>query len=81
MLIVVIATPQDISFPFIHDIYLLMVFASVIGMLLFSIVIKETRRNMNSELSYEEQKFNEFENEIKELKKEIEELKNEKNSS
>ena len=87
MLMVVIATPSDISFTFIHNIYSIMAFASVVGILLFSIVIKEARRNMSPQLSPEEQKIKEFECEleeydarIEELKTEIEELKKEKDS-
>ena len=80
MLMIVILTPPDISFPFVKDIYPVMLFASVVGMILFSIVIREERQKINPELSDEELKINEMENEIESLKQEMKELKNEKNS-
>ena len=86
MLLVVVLTPQDISFPFVKNIYPLMLFGSVIGMFLFSLVIKEARYKLEPETSYEEQKIKEFENEfekydekIEMLENEIEKLKKEKN--
>ena len=39
--------PPDISFPFIKDIYPIMLFASFAGMILFSIVIKELREQQD----------------------------------
>lgn len=75
MLLVVIMTPPDISFNFIKNIYLIMLFGSVMGMLLFSIGIESKKETNESQLSYEEQKIMEFEEEIKELKNEIKELK------
>ena len=81
MLLIVVLTPSYISFPFVSDIYPLMLFGSVIGMFLFSLVIKESaKKSLKSQPSYEEQKIMEFEKEFEELKKEIEELKKEKNS-
>ena len=84
MLMIVIMTPPDISFPFVRNIYPIMLFASIIGMLLFSIVIQEARAKMTPEISYEEQKIREFEEEFKkqsdnneQLKGEIEKLKDE----
>ena len=63
-----------------------MLFGSVIGMFLFSLVIKEARYKLEPETSYEEQKIKEFENEfekydekIEMLENEIEKLKKEKN--
>lgn len=75
MLLVVIMTPPDISFNYINNIYLIMLFGSVMGMLLFSIVLESRKETDDSKLSYEEQKIREFEDEIKELKNEIKELK------
>lgn len=53
-----------------------MVFASVTGMLLFTIVIREAKEKMNSKPE-EEDKIKEFENELKEYDKKIESLENE----
>lgn len=86
MLLIVVLTPQDISFPFVKTIYPLMLFGSVIGMFLFALVIREARYKIDPEPTYEEQKIKEFENEfekyderIEELENEIEKLKKEKN--
>ena len=83
MLMIILLTPQDISFPFVKDIYPIMLFASVVGMLLFSIIIWEERQKSNDEISDEDSKIKEIEAElnsnneqIEELKREIEELKN-----
>ena len=61
-----------------------MSFGSVIGMLLFTVVINEIAEKMNPQPSEDEQKIIEIKNELKrqdvkneELKKEIEKLKNE----
>ena len=84
MLMIVLLTPPDISFPFVRNVYPIMLFASIIGMLLFSIVIQEARAKMTPETSYEEQKIMEFEEKFKkqfanneELRGEIEKLKGE----
>ncbi len=91
MLVVVMLTPSNISFHYVETIYPIMLFASVTGMLLFSIVIHEAKEKMNPKPSYEEQKIKEFEealekhttknedlrNEIEMLKTEIKKLKNE----
>ena len=62
-----------------------MLFASVVGMLLFSIVIWEEKQKRNTKPSDEELKINEIEDELKgnkekieKLEKEIEDLKKEK---
>ena len=85
MLMIVLLTPPDISFPFVKDIYPVMLFASVVGMLLFSIVIWEEKQKRNTKPSDEELKINEIEDELKgnkekieKLEKEIEDLKKEK---
>ena len=85
MLMIVMLTPPDISFPFVKDIYPVMLFASVVGMLLFSIVIWEEKQKRNTKPSDEELKINEIEDELKgnkekieKLEKEIEDLKKEK---
>ena len=88
MLMIVLLTPPDISFPFVKDIYPIMLFASVVGMLLFSIVIWEQNQKSDSELSDEELKIKEIEEKLKEndekikdLENEIKDLKNEKLTS
>ena len=84
MLIIIVMTPADISFPFVSTIYPIMLFGSVIGMLLFSVTLKETRGKIDPQPAPEDEKMNEIENELKrhdaenkELKNEIEELKTE----
>lgn len=77
MLLVVVMTPPDISFPLIQKIYPEMLFASVIGVILFSLVIKDQREKINSENAYDEIK-DDLEDEL-ESNKEIQELKNEIN--
>ena len=89
MMMVYMLTPPDISFPFILNIYPIMLFGSVTGMLLFSIVIIEKKEQLGSSLSYEEQKVEDMKNELKsyyderieELKMEIEDLLKEKNGN
>ena len=70
MLMIVILTPEGISFPYLRNIYPIMVFA---------IVVREKRQNSASSISYEERKINELRNEydevIEDLRKEIQELK------
>lgn len=77
MLIIVMLTPPDISFPFVRNIYPIMLFGSVAGMLLFKIVTREAEEKMNPPLSYEKQKIKELESELAEHDEKIEELKNE----
>ena len=87
MFVIVMLTPPDISFPFVRNIYPLMLFGFVTGMLLFKIVTREANEKMNNQPNYEEQKIKELKNEleehdeiIEELKNEIEKLKKEKNA-
>lgn len=82
MLLIVILTPNEISFQYIEDIYPLMLFASVMGMALFLMIVREQTRP-KKEISYEELRMNEMENtleehidRIEELEEEIQELKN-----
>lgn len=77
MMMIVLLTPPDISFPFVKDIYPIMLFASVVGMFLFTIVVREERRKINPKLSDEELKIREIENELKENAEKIEKLENE----
>ena len=82
MLMIVVLTPKAISFPFAQDIYPLMLFASVLGMALFIMIIREEKGNT---ITYEEFRINEMENtldgfidRVDELESEVEELKKEK---
>ena len=83
MLLIVILTPNNISFHFVEDIYPLMLFASVMGMALFLMIVQE-QTQPKKEISYEEFRINEMENtleehldRIEELEEEIDDLKNE----
>lgn len=87
MLLIVVLTPPAISFPFIKEIYPIMLFAGVVGITLFKMIIKEQKQNSKTQMTYEEMKIKEFENElegyderIEELEAEIEELRKEKSS-
>ncbi|MDO5825152.1 MAG: LytS/YhcK type 5TM receptor domain-containing protein [Methanosphaera sp.] len=82
MMLVILLTPQDISYPLIQNIYPEMLFASVIGVVLFSLVIRDQREKINSPSAYEEIRKDledelNSDDEITELKKEIEWMKNE----
>ena len=77
MLMVVILTPSGISFPFIQNIYPIMIFASVSGMLLFSIVLKDRKEKMNPTIGDEEDKINQLKNDLDEYSEKIEHLENE----
>lgn len=84
MLLIVILSPANVSFPFIEEIYPVMAFADVVGIILFSMILKERKKSKQS-ISYEELKIKELENElegyderIEKLEAEIEELKKEK---
>jgi hypothetical protein len=77
MLMVVILTPSDISFPFIQNIYPIMIFASVSGMLVFSIVLKDRREKMNPTIIEEEDKINQLKNDLEEYSERIEQMETE----
>ena len=72
MLLINLLTPESISIGYINDIYPLMLFAAVLGMILFLMIIKE---NNDDEVSYEQLRINEFENTLDEYQHEIEQLK------
>lgn len=82
MLLIVVLTPPYISMEYIRNIYILTLFGSVIGMILFSMILNETK-NKNKLINYEDLKIKEMENTLDEynerienLEEEIEELKN-----
>ena len=85
MLTVVILTPPEISFPYVCDIYPLMLFASVIGMAIFAVVVKDMMKNpKEDDLEELEEEIGEsdsihnLKDEIEWLKDEIKELKGKK---
>lgn len=73
MFLIVVISPTNISFPFVRKIYPVMLFAAVVGITLFSMIIKEEKQEIKS-LSYEEMKIKEFENELEVFDSRIEEL-------
>ena len=75
MLTTLALTPPDISFPYISNIYPFMLFASVSGMILFSIMVREERQKTNS---FEEEGINELEEDYGEKINELEEDYNKK---
>ena len=82
MLLIVVLTPPYISIAYIRNIYILTVFGSVIGMVLFSMILNETKTK-NTTINYEDLKLKEMENTLDEyderienLEEEIRELKN-----
>lgn len=77
MMMIVLLTPPNISFPFIKSIYPIMLFASLIGIILFSMAIKQERLKIEKPHSPEKQKINELETKLEGHNEKIEELKNE----
>lgn len=82
MLLVVMATPPEISFDYIRNVYPIMLFASVIGIILFTLVIRDEKYRVKSpeeedSLIEEIEDGLEIHDEIKDLKDEISYLKNE----
>lgn len=74
MMLIVVLTPPSISIGYINDIYPLMVFGSVLGMILFLMIIKEDKYNA---ITYEEMRINEFENTLDEYQDKIDQLEEE----
>ena len=75
MLITLALTPPNISFPYISKIYPLVLFASVSGMILFSIMVREERQKSNS---FDEEEIPELEDDYGEKINELEEDYNKK---
>ena len=73
MAIIVWLTPPNISITYISDIYPLMLFGSVLGMILFVMIFKEVKSDTG--LSYEEFRIRELENTLDEFDDEIEKLR------
>ena len=80
MLLIFMMTPPNISFPFIAKIYPVVLFASVVGSILFSMLIREEKQKMGTH-DVEEEDEMEVSEEIVELKKEISELRDESEQS
>ena len=77
MMMIIIMTPPNISFTFIRKIYSIMLFASVIGVILFSMAIKQERLKIEKPNSPEKQKINELETKLEGHNEKIEDLKSE----
>ena len=73
MAIIVWLTPPNISITYISDIYPLMLFGSVLGMILFVMIFREVKSDTG--LSYEEFRIRELENTLDEFNDEIEKLR------
>ena len=80
MLLIIWLTPQNISIPYINDIYPLMLFGDVLGMMLFIMIFREVKSD--NKITYEELRIRELENTLEEyadkidqLEEDIEELK------
>lgn len=76
MLLIMFLTPPTISVPLINKIYPLMLFAGVVGMILFKMITKEAKTGV-SEISYEELRINELENTLDEYNDKLEQLEEE----
>ena len=72
MLIIIFLTPQNISIPYINDIYPLMLFGQVLGMVLFIMIFREVKSD--KAISYEELRINELENTLEEYEDVIDKL-------
>lgn len=70
MLLVVWMCP-DISIPYVQNLYPLMVFANVVGMVLFLMIIKEDRK---PKVDYEELRIRELENTLDEYQDRVDQL-------
>ena len=72
MLLIILMTPQSISIPYVTQIYPLMLFASILGIILFRMIIKEERSG--KEISYEDLRIRELENTIDEYEDRLDRL-------
>ena len=83
MLMVIVMSPHEISFPFIGKIYPVVLFASVVGVVLFTMLIREERAKMHAENADVDEMIDRDEDEsdagdeISQLKMEIRELRDE----
>ena len=65
MLLIILMTPPNISVPYVSDIYPLMLFASVLGIILFRMIIKEEKSGKEA-ITYEQLRIRELENTLEE---------------
>ena len=72
MLMIVWVTPESISIPYINDLYPLMVFGNVLGMILFLMIIREQEKP--KEIDYEVLRIKELENTVEEYQDKIDKL-------
>lgn len=72
MLMIVWLTPQYISIPYINNLYPLMAFGNVLGMILFLMIIREQEKP--NEIDYEELRIKELENTVEEYQDKIDKL-------
>ena len=72
MALIIWMTPPNISVTYISDIYPLMLFGSVLGMILFVMIFREVRSD--KKVSYEELKIREFENTLEEYEDIVEKM-------
>ena len=72
MLLIILLTPEKISIPYIHNIYILMAFGGVFGMILFKIIVKEIKDE--PEIDYDDLRIKELENTIDEYSDKIDQL-------
>jgi two-component system LytT family sensor kinase len=83
MLMVIVMTPSEISFPFIGRVYPVVLFASVVGIILFTMLIREEREKMQAEnadvgeMADQSEEESDADDEIRQLKREISQLRDE----
>lgn len=73
MLLIIWLTPPNISITYINDIYPLMLFGAVLGMILLVMIFKEVKSD--NSVSYEELRIRELENTLDEYDDELEKLR------
>ena len=72
MLLIILMTPPNISVPYVSGIYPLMLFASVLGIILFRMIVKEEKTG--KEITYEELRIRELENTLEEYEDRFDKL-------
>ena len=72
MLLIIVCTPPYISVEYVLKIYPLMLFSSILGMVLFKMIVKEEKTGKN--ISYEELRIMELENTLDEYDEKISQL-------
>lgn len=71
MLLIVWMSPQNISIPYVQDIYPLMLFGNVLGMILFIMIVREEKK---PDIDYEELRMRELQNTLDEYQDKVEQL-------